>query len=156
MRRAGKRIIGLLVWCCLSFVAFAQPNVDMLRCELLTNPLGIDKTNPRLGWQIQADERNVVQTAYHVLVASSAEKLAHNIGDLWDSGKRISDNSIAVFYDGKALKSDTEVYWKVKVYTNKGESEDRKSTRLNSSHVKISYAVFCLKKKKKIIKIKNN
>src|SRR5690606_9022147 len=29
---------------------------------------------------------------------------------------------------------------------------DRKSTRLNSSHVKISYAVFCLKKKKKINK----
>src|SRR5207302_6726442 len=28
-------------------------------------------------------------------------------------------------------------------------SSDRKSTRLNSSHVKISYAVFCLKKKKK-------
>src|SRR5690606_42145933 len=30
----------------------------------------------------------------------------------------------------------------------RGESQDRKSTRLNSSHVKISYAVFCLKKKK--------
>src|SRR5690554_7391303 len=29
--------------------------------------------------------------------------------------------------------------------------EDRKSTRLNSSHVRISYAVFCLKKKKKYI-----
>src|SRR5437868_9632650 len=29
---------------------------------------------------------------------------------------------------------------------------DRKSTRLNSSHVSISYAVFCLKKKKKITK----
>src|SRR5690606_40003371 len=29
------------------------------------------------------------------------------------------------------------------------EQVDRKSTRLNSSHVKISYAVFCLKKKKK-------
>src|SRR5207302_9151742 len=29
---------------------------------------------------------------------------------------------------------------------------DRKSTRLNSSHVKISYAVFCLKKKKKTTK----
>src|SRR5690349_23729607 len=27
---------------------------------------------------------------------------------------------------------------------------DRKSTRLNSSHVEISYAVFCLKKKKKV------
>src|SRR5690606_39630222 len=30
-----------------------------------------------------------------------------------------------------------------------GVQRDRKSTRLNSSHVKISYAVFCLKKKKK-------
>src|SRR3712207_7234925 len=29
------------------------------------------------------------------------------------------------------------------------EAEDRKSTRLNSSHANISYAVFCLKKKKK-------
>src|SRR5690349_23162892 len=29
------------------------------------------------------------------------------------------------------------------------ERQDRKSTRLNSSHVEISYAVFCLKKKKK-------
>src|SRR5438477_6840112 len=33
-------------------------------------------------------------------------------------------------------------------------SGDRKSTRLNSSHMSISYAVFCLKKKKK--KIQNN
>src|SRR2546426_7403789 len=33
------------------------------------------------------------------------------------------------------------------------ELEDRKSTRLNSSHLVISYAVFCLKKKKKLIKI---
>src|SRR3712207_6986432 len=31
------------------------------------------------------------------------------------------------------------------------EARDRKSTRLNSSHANISYAVFCLKKKKKII-----
>src|SRR5690349_23923592 len=34
-----------------------------------------------------------------------------------------------------------------------GAVGDRKSTRLNSSHVEISYAVFCLKKKKKIKKI---
>src|SRR5690606_39899986 len=30
-------------------------------------------------------------------------------------------------------------------HVNEAESQDRKSTRLNSSHVKISYAVFCLK-----------
>src|SRR5688572_31988434 len=35
-------------------------------------------------------------------------------------------------------------------------SQDRKSTRLNSSHSQISYAVFCLKKKKKKKKNNNN
>src|SRR5690606_39400349 len=46
-----------------------------------------------------------------------------------------------------------EAYWlERKKYLqelkNIPELKDRKSTRLNSSHVKISYAVFCLKKKK--------
>src|SRR5690349_24017300 len=43
--------------------------------------------------------------------------------------------------------------------TGKPHPRDRKSTRLNSSHVEISYAVFCLKKKKtkkKTINIPNN
>src|SRR5690554_7037310 len=35
-------------------------------------------------------------------------------------------------------------------YGNSGPRVDRKSTRLNSSHVRISYAVFCLKKKKNL------
>src|SRR5688572_32497257 len=42
-------------------------------------------------------------------------------------------------------KADTE--YKNMLTTNKGKSADRKSTRLNSSHSQISYAVFCLKKK---------
>src|SRR5690554_7297548 len=40
-------------------------------------------------------------------------------------------------------------YGKGKVELASRFLEDRKSTRLNSSHVRISYAVFCLKKKKK-------
>src|SRR3712207_8479609 len=35
-----------------------------------------------------------------------------------------------------------------------GRARDRKSTRLNSSHANISYAVFCLKKKKTLIAIR--
>src|SRR3712207_7749163 len=36
------------------------------------------------------------------------------------------------------------------------KNEDRKSTRLNSSHANISYAVFCLKKKTKLQQLKTN
>src|SRR6266850_6176723 len=41
--------------------------------------------------------------------------------------------------------------YRLEVTRNGHVTEDRKSTRLNSSHLVISYAVFCLKKKKKII-----
>src|SRR2546427_9519086 len=42
--------------------------------------------------------------------------------------------------------------WEVGGANRQEQVQDRKSTRLNSSHSQISYAVFCLKKKKKKIK----
>src|SRR5260221_4719781 len=48
--------------------------------------------------------------------------------------------------------SDTEDMYSIRIADMTGRivmDEDRKSTRLNSSHTVISYAVFCLKKKKK-------
>src|SRR5439155_22532287 len=44
---------------------------------------------------------------------------------------------------------DGELGTVLKTYREVRHGADRKSTRLNSSHVAISYAVFCLKKKKK-------
>src|SRR3712207_7506182 len=41
----------------------------------------------------------------------------------------------------------TSIQTRKEGYTSVGEYTDRKSTRLNSSHANISYAVFCLKKK---------
>src|SRR5690606_33504744 len=46
------------------------------------------------------------------------------------------------------LRSLTALNWLDVSYNRIQDARDRKSTRLNSSHVKISYAVFCLKKKK--------
>lgn len=92
-----------------------------LQCEMLTNPLGIDVLQPRLSWQFLTDEIEVEQNAYRIMVASSLEKLNDDEADLWDSGKVISDASVHVVYAGKELESKEEAYWKVKVWTNKGE-----------------------------------
>lgn len=93
-----------------------------LRTEQLVNPVGIDTACPRLSWRISSGKQNVMQAAYHILVASSPEKLANGEGDLWDSGKVTSDASVWVPYQGKQLKSNVRCYWKVKVYTTAGES----------------------------------
>ena len=83
----------------LTSAVHAAVTVDRLRCEYLENPLGIDASNPRLSWNLATSDpaaRGIAQTAYQVLVASSAEKLADDEGDLWDSGRVESDKSIHI------------------------------------------------------------
>src|SRR5258705_8422845 len=52
------------------------------------------------------------------------------------------------FFEGAAIDLDD---WEDKSGLTACKCTDRKSTRLNSSHLGISYAVFCLKKKKRIM-----
>src|SRR5690554_763178 len=59
--------------------------------------------------------------------------------------QKIIKNGKLQFETSDLDKTANQIYDAVKKYN----AQDRKSTRLNSSHVRISYAVFCLKKKKK-------
>src|SRR2546430_4149508 len=55
-----------------------------------------------------------------------------------------------MIYDVSALMAEVKAKNPGEPEFHQAVQEDRKSTRLNSSHSQISYAVFCLKKKKKI------
>ena len=93
-----------------------------LRCEYRDNPLGIDVAKPRLSWVIESGHRGEWQTAYQVLVASSEKLLKKDVGELWDSGKVASDQSILVEYGGKLLASRTSCHWKVRVWDQEGKA----------------------------------
>ncbi len=98
-----------------------------LRCEYLENPLGLDVLNPRLSWRLEnasAGSPSSLQAAYHLIVASSREKLDKLDGDLWDTGKVSSDQMIHVEYQGKLLKARAWCYWKVKVWDEDGRSSN--------------------------------
>src|SRR5690606_40302063 len=64
-----------------------------------------------------------------------------------------SDERVSILHTTEVIEGTDEPVRAVRRKKNASmvlmAKEDRKSTRLNSSHVKISYAVFCLKKKKK-------
>lgn len=98
----------------------SQVTITNLRCEMLQNPLGIDVQQPRLSWQLESKQRNVVQQSYQIIVSSSLQKLKANNGDMWNSGVIASSQSAQVYYAGKALQSATTYFWKVKSVTNKG------------------------------------
>lgn len=111
----------------MSFAFSGNTNAEIipvnLRCEYLANPQGLDVKIPRLSWKLKAtdpNQRGQKQTAWQVLVASSETNLKANKGDLWDSSKVESDQTIHVEYAGKPLRSRMRCYWKVRVWDKDG------------------------------------
>ncbi len=104
-----------------TLVSAVGVEVDHLRCEYRENPLGLDAAAPRLNWQMRLDERGQCQTAYRILVASSADLLRQGRGDLWDSGRVGSDQSIQVRYAGNPLDAREHCFWQVQVWDQDGQ-----------------------------------
>ena len=93
--------LGCLV---LAWGAYAQGEVRPtdLRCDYAINPVGVEAAQPHLSWTLDSRQRNQKQTAWYVLVASAPGRLAANQGDLWDSGKVQSSESVHVSNRGAA------------------------------------------------------
>lgn len=101
-----KKVIILVALCCL-FIQAAQGDtlfITDLRTEQLTNPLGLDTPQPRFSWRIGSKKRNIIQTTYRLLVASSPKLLNENQADVWDTGEVCSDASIWINYQGPSLQ----------------------------------------------------
>ena len=115
-------IASLLLTSASSLLAEVTPTD--LRCEYRQNPMGIDIPSPRLSWVVSSSDakaRGVMQSAYRVIVASSKERLARDGGDLWDTGRVESSQSIHVAYSGKPVTSGTRAFWKVRLWDEKGK-----------------------------------
>ena len=104
-----------------------------LRCEYRTNPMGIDVLKPRLSWELtplQPDQRGTKQTAYRVLVSSRKDWLEKEQGDLWDSGKALSQQTSQIEYQGSLLTSRMECWWRVQCW----DQHDQPSPWSNPAH----------------------
>lgn len=112
----------------LLFIAYTSAlavnvKVTNLRTEQMTCPMGLDNNTPRLSWIIESDKNNIHQSSYQIIAASSPELLSEEKADMWNSGRVNSDQSVWVCYNGKNLKSNQRVYWRVRVFTNSGVSD---------------------------------
>lgn len=115
----------LIPFYCFALVSCSNTmHINDLTCEYRSNPLAVETEKPHLSWKILSEERGVNQQAYRILVADSREQLDKNQGNVWDSGKIPSDQSINIPYAGKELKTDACYYWKVKVWNQAGEESD--------------------------------
>jgi alpha-L-rhamnosidase len=121
---AGMSLVAASVFVASASVTGSEAglSVDGLRCEYQVDPAGIDVPSPRLTWTLCSTGRGQVQTAYQVIVAGSREGLEAGDGDLWDSGKVASSQSVLIPYAGKPLRSYQACYWQVRVWDHDGAS----------------------------------
>src|SRR5699024_1287739 len=125
-------------------------NVKTMIHELAHAKLHHSNHENHLGLSDAEKEFQAEMVAYYTASYFGIDTSDYSLGYLasWTKGKELGDKE-------KLLREvkDTSVEFierieKDLVFEKELEDEDRKSTRLNSSHVSISYAVFCLKKKK--------
>lgn len=84
----------------------------------------IANERPTLGWEIVSERPRTGQAAYRVLVSAHRDSIAHAVGEVWDSGKVDSDESVNVEYAGSALKPNTRYYWRVRVWDDAGQASN--------------------------------
>ena len=121
MKQLKSYLILLIILSTFSFCGRASDlMISNLKCNYLINPLGIENEHPTLSWEINSEEGNKSQTAYHILVSSNLQDLSNENGDIWNSGKILSGNSINVSFDGNPLKSGENYFWKVKIWDEAG------------------------------------
>ncbi|MBC7423910.1 MAG: alpha-L-rhamnosidase N-terminal domain-containing protein, partial [Ferruginibacter sp.] len=112
---------SIIFFFCLFFyrLLFAQQiSVANLQCEYQQMPLGVEAEHPQFSWQLFSAKRNVLQSAYRILVSDDSMLLQKNIGNVWDTKKVISNQSIQVNYNGKKLLATHTYYWKAMVWDN--------------------------------------
>ncbi len=96
-----------------------------LRCEYLSDPIAIETAHPRLSWILQTTDetaRGQRQIAYQILVANNRSKLEASEGNLWDSGRLHSSQSIHVPYAGATLVSGEDCFWKVRTWDEQSKA----------------------------------
>jgi len=71
---------------------------------------------PTLSWKLTSSENYKRQNAYHILAASSVEKLNEKDADLWNSGIIKSGAKRHISWKGKDLTKGTTVHWKVNLH----------------------------------------
>src|SRR5258707_14802744 len=109
--------------------AAERTHVAGLKCEMRSDPLGVDSLIPRLSWRMESGRRGVRQRAYQVLVATELQLLTPDDADIWNSEKIQSEQSLHVEYDGPRLNSSQKVFWTVRVW----ESHNEEPTRWNNA-----------------------
>ncbi len=119
-----KVILSLLILLLVVNVSAKGLSFSSLTCDAQTNPISIESTNPLLSWVVKADGFNRSQTAYQVLVATSADALTDKAADVWNSGKVNSPQSAFVKLNGKKLLPTQIYFWKVKIWDEKGQESE--------------------------------
>ena len=109
------RILAInIVWLSGLAVSMGAAAPRELQAAPVSNKLGLSLNQYAFSWKVESQQR------YRILVASDLPKLAAEVGDLWDSGRRDSEEFSNIVCGGKSFPDGATVWWKVQTWDESG------------------------------------
>lgn len=88
------------------------------------NPLAVPIDRLHFSWKLETTDENHTQASYRILVCSTDEMANEGTGDVWDTGKILSGQTLYIPYGGRPLKSGRRYWWRLRIWRDSGESLD--------------------------------
>ncbi len=95
-------------------------------CDLLAFPERAEILNeiPSFSWMVNGGNPGAAQAAYRILVSTHPDLWRDGVGDLWDTGRVESAQSVAIPYGGLPLKTGGSYYWTVCTWAGQADASE--------------------------------
>lgn len=89
--------------------------IQNVTCEFVKNPIAVENSQPRFSWEIVAEQNNIFQTAWQIVVRNEENEV------VWNSEIQNGSDTTDISYKGKGLRSTSVYAYQVFAWLNTGE-----------------------------------
>ncbi len=103
-----------------------------LKTNWIDSPVGVDISTPCFSWEIQMDDKEMIQKAYRIKLwqVGTEENVL-----LWDTGMVRSSQTTRIPYEGKKLQSHSTYEWEVVSWNQEDQPSDRAASSFRTSYI---------------------
>lgn len=89
--------------------------IQNVTCEFVKNPIAVENRQPRFSWEIVAEQNNIFQTAWQIVVRNEENEV------VWNSEIQNGSDTTDISYKGKKLRSTSVYAYQIFAWLNTGE-----------------------------------
>lgn len=108
-------LIILIMSKCCNKEPVTDSEVSELKCNRMENPIGTDDS-PEFSWILKSHSSGKRQSAFQLIIDRERKNIESGKGNICNTGKKFSDQSVGMKYSGIKLEPGKRYYWRVRIW----------------------------------------